>query len=135
MPGEAPVYHKTVYRLMCINGISSQKPRYQKPKFKHTTPEKTAENKLKRDFNASKPNEKWCTDITEVVVPGLPKAYLCTVFDLYDRYPVVYAIGKHNDTDLVQSAYDQAVKTYLMLSRSFIAIAVFNLLVLLFRIS
>ncbi|NRN77777.1 IS3 family transposase [Lactobacillus helveticus] len=63
MPDEKPFYHKTVYRLMCINGISSQKTRYQKPKFKHTTPEKTAENKLKRNFNASKPNEKWCTDI------------------------------------------------------------------------
>ena len=112
MPVEMPVYHKTVYRLMCINGISSQKPRYRKPKFKPTTPEKTAENKLKRDFNASKPNEKWCMDITEVVAPGLPKAYLCTVFDLYDRYPVGYAIGKHNDIALVQAAYDQAVKTY-----------------------
>lgn len=112
MPNEKQIYHKTIYRLMCINGISSQKPRYQKPKFKHTTPEKTAENKLKRDFNASKPNEKWCTAITEVVAPNLPKAYLCTIFDLYDRYPVGYAISKHNDTTLVQSAYEQAIKAY-----------------------
>jgi len=112
IPDEKPVYHKTIYRLMCVNGISSQKPRYQKPKFKHTTPEKTTENKLKRDFNASKPNEKWCTDITEVIAPGLPKAYLCTVFDLYDRYPVGYAISKHNNTALVQTAYEQAIKAY-----------------------
>ena len=112
MSDEKPVYHKTVYRLMCINGIRSQKPRYQKLKFKHTTPEKTAENKLKRDFNASRPNEKWCTDITEVVAANLPKAYLCTVFDLYDRYPVGYAISKRNDTALVQAAYKQAVKAY-----------------------
>ncbi|WP_156655830.1 DDE-type integrase/transposase/recombinase, partial [Lactobacillus ultunensis] len=65
-----------------------------------------------REFNASKPNEKWCTDITEVVAPGLPKAYLCTVLDLYDRYPVGYAISKHNDTALVQSAYEQAIQAY-----------------------
>ena len=112
MSDEKPVYHKTVYRLMCINGIRSPKPRYQKLKFKHTTPEKTAENKLKRDFNASRPNEKWCTDITEVVAANLSKAYLCTVFDLYDRYPVGYAIIKRNDTALVQAAYKQAVKAY-----------------------
>lgn len=42
---------------------------------------------------------------TEVVAPNLPKAYLCTIFDFYDRYPVGYAISKHNDTALVQSAY------------------------------
>ncbi|WP_338935133.1 DDE-type integrase/transposase/recombinase [Lactobacillus helveticus] len=40
------------------------------------------------------------------------KAYLCTIFDLYDRYPVGYAISKHNDTALVQSAYEQAIKAY-----------------------
>lgn len=49
---------------------------------------------------------------TEVVAPNLPKAYLCTIFDFYDRYPVGYAISKHNDTALVQSAYEQAIKAY-----------------------
>ncbi|WP_230624720.1 DDE-type integrase/transposase/recombinase [Lactobacillus helveticus] len=34
------------------------------------------------------------------------------IFDLYDRYPVGYAISKHNDTALVQSAYEQAIKAY-----------------------
>lgn len=34
------------------------------------------------------------------------------IFDLYDRYPVGYAISKHNDTASVQSAYEQAIKAY-----------------------
>lgn len=34
------------------------------------------------------------------------------MFDLYDRYPVGYAISKRNDTALVQAAYKQAVKAY-----------------------
>ena len=39
--------------------------RKQPKKYRKSTPERTAENVLKRDFNASSPNEKWVTDVTE----------------------------------------------------------------------
>ncbi|WP_257996397.1 DDE-type integrase/transposase/recombinase, partial [Lactobacillus helveticus] len=77
--------------------------------YKPSTPEETAGNLLKRDFNADKPNQKWCTDITEKKIPGHnQKIFLCTVFDLYDRYPVGYALSRRNDIALVQAALDDA---------------------------
>ena len=63
--------------------------RKKKKKYNSSTPETTAENKLKRDFNATAPNEKWSTDVTEFKVPGeKKKLYLSAILDLYDKYPV-----------------------------------------------
>ena len=71
--GEGKVYRRTVARLMCVNGIYTSKARFNKTyRYKAARPEETAENILHRDFNATKPNEKWCTDITEEKVPGNP---------------------------------------------------------------
>ena len=38
--------------------------------------------------------------------PG--KLYLSTIFDLYDRFPVAYAVSKRNDNKLVFDTYDKA---------------------------
>lgn len=45
---------------------------------------KTAPNHLKRDFAASKPNEKWVTDVTEFKV-NEQKVYLSPIIDLYNQ--------------------------------------------------
>ncbi len=42
-----------------------------------------ADNHLKRDFNASKPNEKWVTDVTEFKVKG-EKLYFSPILDLFN---------------------------------------------------
>ena len=74
------------------------------------TPEQEAENKLKRDFNATAPNEKWSTDVTEFKVPGeKKKLYLSAILDLYDKYPVSYVISCRNDNRLVFRTYDKAI--------------------------
>ena len=55
---------KQVYKVMKILGIKS----IIRPKRRSCTVRKsnnTAKNNLKRDFNASRPNEKWVTDVTE----------------------------------------------------------------------
>lgn len=97
--GETKIYRRTVARLMCVNGIYTSKARFNKTyRYKASRPEETAENILHRNFNASSPNEKWCTDITEEKIPGTSqKIFLCTIFDLYDRFPVGYALNKHSD--------------------------------------
>lgn len=108
--GESRVNHKRVYRLMCINDIKCQKHRYSHSTWYPTTPEETAENILNRDFNATKPNEKWCTDVTEKKVPGKnEKAYISTILDLYDRTPVAVVVSRRNDTALVNQTLEIAV--------------------------
>ena len=110
--GEPKIYRRTVARLMCVNYIYTSKARFNKKyRYKASRPEETSANVLNRNFNASKPNEKWCTDITEEKISGTgQKIYLCTIFDLYDRYPVGYALSRRNDTALVNAALIAAWK-------------------------
>ena len=100
---------KRVHRIMKKVGIHSA-IRKKKKKYKSSTPETTTENKLSRDFYATKPNEKWVTDVTEFKVPGeKKKLYLSAILDLYDRYPVSYVISCRNDNRLVFKTFDKAI--------------------------
>ena len=60
-------------------------------------------NLLNRNFQASKPNEKWVTDVTEFKygIDNEKKLYFSLILELYDRFPVGYEISEHNDNTLV----------------------------------
>lgn len=76
-------------------------------------PQHLAENLLGRQFYASKPNEKWLTDVTEFKwYEGLEvhKVYLSAILDLYDRRIVSFVIGDRNDNPLVFKTFDKAAK-------------------------
>lgn len=99
-----------VHRIMKKLGIHSV-IRKKKSKYKRSTPEATAENKLKRDFFAAAPNEKWATDVTEFKVPGTSqKLFLSAILDLYDRVPISYVVSGRNNNKLVFDAYDKAIE-------------------------
>lgn len=105
--------HNRVYRIMCINNIKSSYRRSSGYYYRKSTPEETANNILKREFNADKPNEKWCTDVTEIKVPTTgEKLYISPVLDLYDRYPVGFAVAERNDTMLTDNALETAHNAY-----------------------
>ena len=100
---------KRVHRIMKKLNIHSV-IRKKKKKYKSSTPETVAENKLKRDFYATAPNEKWVTDVTEFKIPGeKKKLYLSAILDLYDRYPVAYVVSCRNDNKLVFSTFNKAI--------------------------
>ena len=76
-------------------------------------PQFLAGNVLDRQFHASKPNEKWLTDVTEFKwYEGVEvhKLYLSAILDLYDRRIVAYVIGDRNDNPLVFKTFDKAVE-------------------------
>ena len=103
---------KRIYRLMCINDIHSVVKKPKKNTYIKSKAEHIEDNKLNRKFNASTINEKWVTDITEISYPGIAqKAYLSTILDLYDRFPVSREISKRNDSLLVNSTLEKAIKT------------------------
>ena len=105
--------HNRVYRIMCINEIKSSYRRSSSYTYIKSTPEETAKNVLKRDFNSEKPNQKWCTDVTEIKVPATgEKLYISPVLDLYDRYPVGFAVSEHNNTALTDAALEMAHNAY-----------------------
>lgn len=73
---------------------------------KKNTPQVTAENLLVRDFSASKPNEKWVTDVSEFKIKGMKKnLYLSIIMDLYDRSIVAVHISDRNNNKLVFITY------------------------------
>lgn len=102
-------YKNRVHRIMKKLGIHSV-IRKKKKKYKSSTPETIADNKLSRDFYATNPNEKWVTDVTEFKVPGVKKKlYLSAIIDLYDRSTVSYVISGRNDNKLVFKTFDKSI--------------------------
>lgn len=101
---------KQVYKIMNILGIKSR-IRSQRKSCTVRKQNNTADNNLKRDFNASKPNEKWCGDVTEFKYgkKNEKKLYLSVFLDLYDRSPVGYEMSDHNDNPLVYNSFNKAM--------------------------
>ena len=93
--------HKTVLRLMNKLGIrsSARKPRAYK-KSEESELYHRAENVLNRDFNATKPNQKWVTDVTYIATQQ-GWAFLSTIKDLYDGFIVAHTFGQSNSVQLV----------------------------------
>lgn len=67
------------------------------------------DNLIKRNFSASKPNEKWLTDITEFAIPA-GKVYLSPIVDCFDGLLVNWNISTFPDALLVNSMLDDAAK-------------------------
>jgi putative transposase len=65
-------------------------------------------NLLKRDFTATRPNEKWVTDITHILIKG-GWVYLSAFMDLYSRAIVGWAIDGQMTEALIDSALDMAL--------------------------
>ena len=63
---------------------------------------------MKRDFKASKPNEKWVTDVTEVHLFG-EKLYLSPILDLFNGEIISYNIEKRPTFLLVERMLDKAL--------------------------
>ena len=104
------INHKTVQRLMKQLGLMSiVRPKRRYSSYKGTVG-KVAENILKRDFKATKPNEKWVTDITEFKIHN-EKLYLSPIVDLYNGEVVSYNISKRpmfsQVLDMIEKAFSK----------------------------
>lgn len=64
-------------------------------------------NILNREFTATKPNEKWVTDITYLPY-GEKMIYLSTIMDLYNNEILAYTIGDKQDKALVLDTLKRA---------------------------
>ena len=102
------VNHKKVYRLMEKYGLLSEirrRRKYQQMQNQlHRYP-----NLLNRDFTASRPNEKWVTDISYVITPQ-GTLYLSMIRDLFDNSIVAYKTGTEQSINLVMKTIHAARK-------------------------
>jgi len=110
------VSDKRILRICRIKGIKSTiKYASRGCTRQASNPQYIAENLLKREFHADKPNEKWLTDVTEFKwYEGfeIRKVYLSAILDLYDRRIVSFVIGNRNDNPLVFNTFDKAIEAY-----------------------
>ena len=100
--------HKKVQRIMKKYGL---KPNYTK-RIRNQSYKRievnVKPNLVKRNFNVSKENKIWVTDITYLIFNG-KRAYLSTILDLYDRKIVAYKISKFNNINIVTDTLNEAL--------------------------
>lgn len=68
------------------------------------------ENLLKQQFTATRPNEVWVSDVTEISFDG-KKIYLCVIIDLYARKVIAYKVSNKNNTPLTKKTFNMAFKS------------------------
>lgn len=99
---------KRIRRLMVILGIHSV-IRRTRHSCTIAGDKYYGENLLNREFTASAPNQKWCTDVTYLQYGLGKKAYLSAIKDLYDGSIIAYEISHHNDNPLVIKTIKKAL--------------------------
>jgi putative transposase len=102
------INHKAVLRLMNKLGIRSvaRKPNLYR-KYAQSGAHYKYPNHLDRNFVATKPNQKWVTDITYIsTLQGW--CYLSTIKDLYDGFIVSHVFQRNNTLELVTKTVRQA---------------------------
>lgn len=114
------INHKRVQRLMQAMGLKS-KIRQRKYKayssYQEEHQDKIKDNVLQRDFKATRPNQKWSTDVTEFKVQdeaqnGIiteKKLYLSSIIDLFNGEIVSYALNERPTYDLVNEMLSNAL--------------------------
>ncbi len=103
----AATIHKYMNTEMKLYSIVRPK----KPGTKAGKPHKTFENRLKQDFHADSPNQKWCTDFTYLFLKNGDVRYNCTIIDLFDRSVVASITDRHMTSDLAIRTLQKAIKS------------------------
>jgi putative transposase len=100
--------HKTVQKLMGQLGLKStvRPKRYQSYRG---SVGKAAPNLLERKFGASKPNQKWVTDVTEFNIKG-ERIYLSPILDLYNQEIISYEFADRPQIKTVMQMLQKAFK-------------------------
>ena len=101
------INHKTVLKLMKQMGLYCHVKMYKYKSYKGEVG-RIAPDLLERDFEASNPNEKWVSDVTEFKLFGT-KLYLSPIIDLFNGEVISYNLSYHPNfnqiTDMLAKAF------------------------------
>ena len=104
------ISEKVVRRLMKQEALAVPKPRRRRYSSYLSEISPAPENIINRDFQASSPNEKWLTDITEFHIRA-GKVYLSPIIDCFDGMVISWAIGTKPDVGLANTMLDAELET------------------------
>ena len=94
---------------MRLHGLFGR-PSGRRSRYRGSSRDTVADDRLQRRFHADRPNHKWVSDITEFrTLDG--KLYLCQVRDLYDGVIVGWSLDGRQTAQLVIQAAAKAIRT------------------------
>jgi transposase InsO family protein len=105
---ECPLDIKTIAKSLKRQGLVSKAARLFKVTTDSDHSEPIAENLLARDFSASKPNEKWVSDITYIQTTD-GWLYLAMMIDLFSRKVIGWSMSETMEATLVADALKMAL--------------------------
>ena len=103
--------YSTVYRVMKTNGLLQKKKRTPNSLTREDYEAQKSENLIKQDFQASEPNSKWLSDISEVPTAD-GKLYISPVLDCFDGQIVGLTMGDNMKKELCIDAFEQACRLH-----------------------
>lgn len=118
-----PINHKKVLKLMRLLGLkckSSHVSRYNSYKgqvgkiagnllINKVIDEENHKTYYERNFSTIKPNQIWCTDVTEFRYEDT-KLYLSPIIDLYNEEVIAYDLSEHPNMYQIHNMMKQAYK-------------------------
>jgi putative transposase len=104
------VNHKKVARLMReANLKATVRQKKATKQVKALAGGYVYENLLKRQFEALHPNQKWVTDMTELIIED-KKWYISTIMDLFNREIIAFQLSDSPNQDLIEATLREAQK-------------------------
>jgi putative transposase len=98
-----------VARLMRLRSLRPKQVRRFRATTRRNETDRAAPNRLKRDFSADAPDQKWLADIT--YIPTLEGwLYLAAILDLFSRRIVGWAMSDRMTTELTLRALQMAIR-------------------------
>lgn len=102
------INHKKVQRIMAAAGLKGRRPKEKYHSYQGEVGTK-ADNILARDFVATKPNEKWTTDVTQFNL-SFGKVYLSPIIDMFTNEVIAFDISLNPNFTQTKRMLDQAFK-------------------------
>lgn len=104
------VNHKKVQRLMKKMNLKGKRPKEKYHSYKGEVG-KIADNIIGRNFKASKPDEKWTTDVSQFNLP-LGKCYLSPILDMYTNEIISFDLSLHPNYEQITNMLNKAFEDH-----------------------
>ena len=100
------INHKRVQRIMHEAGLEGKRPKEKYHSYRGKVG-KVADNLINRDFNTSKPLQKWTTDISQFSFPW-GKCYLSPILDMHTNEIIAYDLAQSPNMAQIHRMLDRA---------------------------
>lgn len=100
------INHKKVQKIMRMIGLKGKTPKSKYHSFQGQTCV-VADNLINRNFLATKPNQKWSTDVSQFSL-GFGKCYLSPILDMADGRIVSYDLSMNPNYEQIERMLSRA---------------------------